>query len=118
VTELSDGSQVDDYFEGSTADNIELTVGKRLLDEQLNVFLTVDHTFKNDRTESEDGPTAPSDAYTLFDLGVGYSPNSGALEDTEFRISFENITDEDYRQFGSTRTGQGQNIVLSVAQTF
>ncbi len=118
VSELSDGSQVDNYFEGSTADNIELTVGKRFREDQLNVFITVDHTFENNRTESEDGPTAPSDEYTLFDLGVGYTPNSGVLEDTEFRISFENITDEDYRQFGSTRRGQGQNVVLSVAHTF
>lgn len=118
VTELSDGTEVDDFFEQSTADNIELTLGRRMLDDQLDVFFTIDHSFENDRTESETGSTAPSEDYTLYDLGIGYTPNGGALAGTAFRASFENILDEDYRQYGSSRNGEGRNIVLSVARTF
>ena len=118
VTERSDGTDVDEYFAQSTADNIELTLGKRFADDQLDVFLTVDHNFANDRTEATTGPTAPSDAYTLYDIGVGYKPQSGALEGTEFRASFDNILNTDYRQYGSSRNGAGRNIVLSVARTF
>lgn len=118
VTELSDGTEVDDFFEESTADNIELVLGKRFLDEQLDVFFTIDHSFANDRTEATDGPTAPSEDYTLYDIAVGYTPDSGALAGTEFRVSFQNILDEDYRQYGSSRNGEGRNITLSVARTF
>ena len=118
VKELSNGTDVDDFFELSTADNIELIMGKRFLNEQLNVFFTIDHSFENDRTQSTTGPLAPSDAYTLYDLGVGYIPDDGALAGTEFRASVQNILDETYRQYGTELNGEGRNITLSVARTF
>lgn len=134
VTELSDGTEVDQPFEQNTADNIELTVGRSFLDDQLDVFVTIDHNFANDRTEDgvfgeliptftgdlvpNTSPTAESESFTLVDLGVGYIPNSGALEGTEFRASVNNIFDEQYRAYGTSRFGEGRNFVFSVARTF
>lgn len=119
VSRLSDGTSVDDHFAYGTADNIELTIGRRFLDAQLDVFFTVDHSFANDRTEATgDSPLAPSEAYTLYDLGLGYMPQNGVLAGAEFRASFDNILDETYRQYGSSRNGEGRNITLSVARTF
>lgn len=115
---LSNGTAVDDPFDQSTSDNIELTVGRSFLQDQLDVFVTIDHTFANDDTNDTTGPNAPSDSFTLYDLGIGYTPTSGALEGTEFRASINNITDEQYRQYGSSRVGEGRNLIFSVAKTF
>lgn len=115
---LSDGTVVNQEFNYTTADNIELTLGKRFMDEQLDVSLSMDHNFANDRTTATTGPLRPSSGYTLFDLNVGYTPTSGNLEGLEFRAAIENIFDKDYRQFGSSRQGTGRNFKLSVARVF
>ncbi|MEM6276257.1 MAG: TonB-dependent receptor [Pseudomonadota bacterium] len=134
VFELSDGTVVAQPFEQNTADNIEITVGRSFLDNQLDVFLTIDHNFANDRTEDgvfgelvptfggafvpNTSPTAESEAFTLVDLGLGYTPTSGALEGTEFRASINNVFDEQYRAYGTSRFGEGRNVVFSIAKTF
>ncbi|MEM1374772.1 MAG: TonB-dependent receptor [Pseudomonadota bacterium] len=134
VTQLSDGTIVDQPFEQNTADNIELTVGRSFLDDQLDVFVTIDHNFANRRTEDgvfgelvptfggtsvpNTSPTAESEAFTLVDVGMGYAPRSGALEGTEIRASINNLFDEQYRAYGTSRFGEGRNVVFSVAKTF
>ncbi len=115
---LSDGTVVTQDFNFTTADNVELTIGKKFMDEQLDVSLSIDHNFSNDRTTATTGPLRPSQSYTLYDLSVGYVPKTGNLEGLEFRASIENIFDKDYRQFGSSRQGTGRNFKLSVARTF
>ncbi|MCY4336351.1 MAG: TonB-dependent receptor [Litoreibacter sp.] len=120
VKGISNGTAANQDFNYTTADNIELTIGKVFMDEQLDVAFSIDHNFANDRTTttSATSPLRASQSYTLFDVGVGYIPNQGALEGLEFRASIDNILDKNYRQFGSSRNGSGRNFKLTVAKTF
>ncbi|MEM9434626.1 MAG: TonB-dependent receptor [Pseudomonadota bacterium] len=114
----SAGVAVNQPFNYTTSDNVELTLGKRFMDDQLNVNFSIDHNFSNDRTTNTTGPLRPSSSYTLYDVSLGYVPNSGPMEGLEIRASVENIFDKDYRQFGSSRQGTGRNFKLQVAKTF
>ncbi len=111
-----------DYFNYVPADSVQLTLGKRFLDDQLDLAIEAKHAFAQNRT-SDTNPdyypgTVASDDYTLFNLTAAYVPNSGSFRDVEFRASVENLTDETYRAYLSTRNGAGRTFKFSIAKTF
>jgi hemoglobin/transferrin/lactoferrin receptor protein len=105
-------------FNYGIPDTAQLTLGKRFLDDQLDLSAEVSHTASFDRTSATSGALAPTEKYTLLDISVGYTPNRGALDGVELRASLENLTDRNYRSYGSSRNGEGRNLALSVAKTF
>ncbi len=107
-----------DPFNWAPADRAQLTLGKRFMEDQLDLSVEAIHAWSNSRTSAIDGATGPSDSYSLFNIGAGYTPNAGWAEGVEFRAAIENAFDETYRPFLSTRNGSGRNIKLSVAKTF
>lgn len=110
----------DDYFAYAPADTVQLTLGKRFLNDTLDVALETKHGFANNRTSATSGATAPSDAWTTFALSAGYTPDSGALEGTELRLSIENLTDVTYRPYltSTNRNAPGRSVKFTVAKTF
>lgn len=45
-------------------------------------------------------------------------PEQGLLDGLELRASIENLFDETYRPYLTTRNAPGRNLKLSVAKTF
>ncbi len=117
-TSRAEVTETGDDFNYGIADTAQLTLGKRFFDNQLDISAEVSHTFDYDRTSATSGALAPTDAYTLLDLSVSYTPKQGVLNGFEFRASLENVTDRRYRAYGSSRNGEGQNLALSIAKTF
>ncbi len=120
ITEITAGSSFakGDFFDHTPADAVQLTLGKRFLDNQLDANIEVSHAFSHDRTNQTSGARSPSESYTLVDLSMSYKPNQGVLKGTEWRASVENATDREFRRFGSSRNGTGRNFVFSIAKTF
>lgn len=117
-TSRAEVTETGDDFNYGIADTAQLTLGKRFLDNQLDISAEVSHTFDYDRTSLTSGALAPSDSYTLLDVSIGYTPKQGVLADVELRASIENLTDREYRAYGSSRNGEGRNFVFSIAKTF
>ncbi|MCG7495176.1 TonB-dependent receptor domain-containing protein [Thalassobius sp. Cn5-15] len=107
-------------FNYTPADTVQLTLGKKFLDEQLDVAVEAKHAFAHSRTTSTSGATAPSEDWTTYALSVGYKPDNGALEGTELRLGIENLFDETYRPFltSPNRNAKGRNIKFTLAKTF
>lgn len=109
----------DDYFNYAPADSVQLTLGKRFMNDQLDVAVETKHAFANDRTTGS-GSTGASDAWTTVALSVGYKPDSGTFEGTEMRLGIENLFDTTYRPYltSPNRNAKGRNIKFSLAKTF
>jgi hemoglobin/transferrin/lactoferrin receptor protein len=107
-------------FNYTPADTVQLTLGKKFLDEQLDVAVEAKHAFAHRRTSSVTGATSPSDEWTTYALSVGYKPDNGALEGTELRLGIENLFDETYRPFltSPNRNAKGRNIKFTLVKTF
>ena len=106
------------FFSYTPADTIQLTLGKKFLDDQLDASIELTRAFSHDRTTASSGARAPTDAYSVFDASLGYTASSGPLEGVEFRGTVENLFDETYRVFGNERNAPGRNFIFSVAKTF
>ena len=111
-------SQVGQPFSQATGKTAQFTVGKRFLENQVDVNLELYRAFANDRTTSTSGARAPSEAYTLVSLSAGYLPVSGPLEGAEIRLSAQNLGDKEYRAYGNAQNSVGRTIRLSVAYNF
>jgi len=111
-----------DYFNYTPADTVQLTLGKRFMDDQLDIAVEAKHAFAHNRTSNSGttGATAASDAWTTYALSVGYTPDSGVFEGTEMRLSVENLFDTTYRPYltNPNRNAKGRNIKFSLAKTF
>lgn len=105
-------------FNWAPADSAQLTLGKRFMNDQLDLSVEAHHAWAQTRTSSTSGATAPSAAYTTYALSAAYTPDSGWAEGVEFRASIENFTDETYRPYLSTRNALGRNVKLSVSKVF
>ncbi|WP_161556169.1 TonB-dependent receptor domain-containing protein [Mangrovicoccus ximenensis] len=103
-------------------DSLQFSVGRRMMDDQFSVAVEALHAWKQDRTPDSDAVnypgTVPSDAYTIYGMTVGYTPEQGALAGYELRASFDNLLDEEYRPYLSTREAPGRSVTLSIAKTF
>ncbi len=106
------------YFSRATGDTAQLTLGKRFMDDQLDVSIEAKHAWANNRTTSTTGALAPSEDYTVFTLASSYTADSGALEGVQFNASVENLFDTEYRAYGNTRNGAGRTFKFSVSKTF
>ncbi|MEY8880899.1 TonB-dependent receptor [Donghicola sp. XS_ASV15] len=113
-------NSTDDNFNYAPADTAQLTLGKRLFDDQLDLSFEAKHAWGNDRTSGTSGAVAPSDDWTTYGVAAAYTPNRGALEGFEFRASVENLTDEAYRPYltDASSYATGRNLKLSIAKTF
>jgi hemoglobin/transferrin/lactoferrin receptor protein len=105
-------------FNNAPSDKAQLTVGKRFLNDQLDLAVEVQHAWANDRTLSTSGAKAPSESYTVAGLTAAYIADSGTLEGVEFRASIDNLFDREYQPYLSSKTAPGRNLTLSVAKTF
>lgn len=115
----------DDHFNYTPADSVQLTLGKRFMDDQLDIAIEMKHAFAHDRTSTTTIPgmtfaTEASDAWTTYALSVGYVPNQGVFEGTEMRLGIENLFDATYRPYltNPSRNAKGRNIKFSLAKTF
>jgi len=110
----------DDYFNYAPADRAQLTLGKRFLNEALDLSIEATHAWANDRTTSTSttGATAASESYTTYTLAAGYTPDHGWAEGVEFRAALENAFDETYRPYLSTVNASGRNLKLTLSKTF
>lgn len=113
------------FFNYTPADTVQLTLGKRFMDDQLDIALEAKHAFAHSRTSTVADPSSPSatdpaDAWTTYALSVGYTPDSGLFEGTEMRLSVENLFDTTYRPYltNPNRNAKGRNIKFSLAKTF
>ncbi len=113
--EINDGT---DPFRQATGESVQLTLGKRFMDDQLDLSLEVKHAFANKRTTRTTGATAPSKDWTTYSLAASYKPDSGSLEGVQFNASIENLLDTKYRAYGNERNGAGRNIKFSISKTF
>lgn len=111
-------NDTDDPFNFAPADSLQLTLGKRFMDDQLTVTVEAQHAWANDRTTDTSGGYAPSEAYTVYNASAAYIPDSGPAEGIEFRASVENIADLTYRPYMSTRNAPGRTFKFSLAKTF
>lgn len=112
----------DDDYKWAPADSVQMTLGKTFLGEQLDLSIEAKHAWAQTRTPDTlaafSPGTVPSAAYTTLAVSAAYTPDHGWAEGVEFRASVENLTDETYRPYLSTRNAGGRNIKLSVAKTF
>ena len=113
------------HFRQATGKQAQITLGKRFMDNQLDLSLEAKHAWGQDRTPVAapapgEAPSAfsPSDAYTIYMVSGTYKPNSGALKGTEITASVENLFDTEYRAYGNVRNGIGRTFKVSVAKTF
>lgn len=105
-------------FNWAPADSVQLTLGKRFMGDQLDISLETTHGFAQNRTSGTSGATAPSASFTTYDLSASYTPDSGWAKGVEFRAAVENLTDETYRPYLSTRNAPGRNLKLSISKVF
>lgn len=110
------------FFNYTPADTVQLTLGKRFMEDQLDIAIEAKHAFAHDRTSNTGttGATAASNAWTTYALSVGYTPDHGMFEGTEMRLSVENLFDTTYRPYltNPNRNAKGRNIKFSLAKTF
>lgn len=114
------------WFNNGPADTVQLTLGKRFMDEQLDLSMEIKHAWSTDRnvTTSFTGRAVTGvaavehQAWTTLDLNAAYIPNSGNLEGTEFRFGITNATDVAYQPYLSSRPAAGRTFRFSVARTF
>lgn len=106
------------FFNFAPADKAQLTLGKRFMDEQLDLSIEATHAWANARTTGTSGATAPSAAYTAYTLAAAFTPDSGPAEGLEFRAALENAFDVDYTPYLSAKPAMGRNLTLSIAKTF
>jgi hemoglobin/transferrin/lactoferrin receptor protein len=110
----------DTDFNYAPADRAQLTLGKRFLDETLDLSVEATHAWANRRTSTTttDSATSPSSAYTTYTLAASYTPKEGWADGMQFRAALENAFDETYRPYLSTVNASGRNLKLTISRTF
>lgn len=105
-------------FNNAPADSAQLTIGKSFMDEQLDLALEIRHDWSTDRNIQFSGASEESDSFTVYTLSGAYRPTSGVLAGAQFQAAVENLTNEDYQPYLSSRVAPGRNIKFSVAKVF
>ncbi|MEQ3746129.1 MAG: TonB-dependent receptor [Henriciella sp.] len=103
-------------YRSLTADSVRVTAGQRFgrfLDLSLEALAVAeaDVSFRSGNAEQ-------GDSYNILNARATFSPQSGLLKDTSFRLGVENLTDEDYTPNLSTRKATGRNVKLTVSRQF
>ncbi|WP_417248160.1 TonB-dependent receptor domain-containing protein [Celeribacter sp.] len=112
--EWGDGSP----FNNAPADSVQLTLGKRFLNDQLDLAVEMRHDWATDRNVQYSGLSEHHDAFDVFNLTAAYKPDSGVLEGVELRAAIENVFDTDYKPYLSSKAAPGRTFKLSVVKTF
>lgn len=109
-----------DYFNYAPADQAMLTLGKRFMDDQLDLAVEIEHNWAQTRTSttSTDSATSASEAYTLANLSASYTPNQGSFEGMAFQMGVDNLFNETYHPYLATNNGSGRTFKVSIAKTF
>lgn len=107
-------------FSDAPADSAQLTLGKRFMDDQLDVSVEVVHWWANNRTTSSGttGATSPSPNITVLNLASSYKPKSGAMKGWEFRFGVNNVGDKFYKPYLTSKPMPGRTAKFSIAKTF
>ena len=103
-------------YRSLTADSVRVTAGQRFsrfLDLSLEALAVADADVSFRSGNPEQG-----DSYNILNARATFSPQSGLLRDTSFRLGVENLTDEDYTPNLSTRKATGRNVKLTVSRQF
>lgn len=106
------------WFNNAPADSVQLTLGKRFMDDQLNLSVEARHDWATARNVQSDGSSSRSSSFTVYTLAAAYTPNSGTFRDVEFRAAVENLFDEEYQPYLSSRTAPGRTFKFSLAKVF
>ncbi|QKK03116.1 MAG: TonB-dependent receptor [Pseudomonadota bacterium] len=112
-----DGERTDtgQNLAGIQPDRFSLTGGLRLLDRQLVVG--AEFTAAGSRRNVPEGAIETA-GYGKVDAFINYFPRTGALEGFEFRLSFDNLFDKDYRIHPNGINQPGRSVRLSLARDF
>ena len=106
------------YFNNAPADSAQLTLGKRFLDDKLDLAVEVRHDWATDRNLQHSQTAIQADAFTVTTLSAAYTPDSGALKGVELRGSIENLFDVHYQPYLTSRPAQGRTVKVSLARVF
>ncbi|MCA0922055.1 TonB-dependent receptor domain-containing protein [Pseudooceanicola nanhaiensis] len=101
----------DDYWDGTPADELRVSFGKRW-GEMLDVSWEVVADAEMDRSSS------PSDGFVVHNFRTTYRPQEGVLRGTEMRFGVENVFDTEYTPHLSTRPAAGRTFKVTLAKTF
>ncbi|MAC77729.1 MAG: ligand-gated channel [Rhodobacteraceae bacterium] len=104
---------VDSRWRNAPADSARITLGKRF-NEAWDVSWEL---VGNKGVTDSDGERTPG--FGVNNLRTTFRPQAGGIwDDTEIRVSVENILDQEYTPYLSTRAAPGRNFKVSVAKTF
>jgi len=106
------------WFNNAPADSVQLTLGKRFLDDQLDLAVEMRHDWSTDRNVQFTGAADRSASFTTWSLNAAFTPHAGTFEGVQIRGSVENLFDEDYKPWLSTRPARGRTFKVSVAKVF
>jgi len=106
------------WFNNAPADSVQLTLGKRFMDDQLDLAVEMRHDWSTDRNVQFSGASERSAAFTTWSLNAAWTPNTGPLEGVQIRGAVENIFDTDYTPYLSTRPARGRTFKVSIAKVF
>lgn len=109
------------WFNNAPADSVQVTLGKRFFDDQLDLSVEMRHDWSTDRNVQHamlGGGSTTSDAFTTWSFNAAYEPDSGPLEGVQLRGGIENIFDTDYTPYLSSRPAPGRTFKVSVVKVF
>lgn len=109
------------WFNNAPADSLQVTLGKRFMDDQLDLSVEMRHdwaTSRNVQHPMNGGGSITTPAFTTWSLAGAYIPNSGPLEGVQIRAGVENLFDADYTPYLSSRPAPGRTFKISVAKVF
>lgn len=109
--EETTGAFITQDWRNQAANSLRLTVGKKFND-------TLDLSWEVIAADSITINGVRDSGYVAHNLRATVAPQGGVWQDTEFRVSVENVFDEQYQPNLSTRPAAGRNFKLTLAKTF
>lgn len=108
----------DSWFNNAPADSVQVTLGKRFMDDQLDLSVEMRHDWATDRNYQFGGAVTSAPAFTTWSVAAAYTPDQGPLDGFEIRGGVENIFDVDYTPYLSSRPAPGRTFKVSIAKVF
>ncbi|WP_417452094.1 TonB-dependent receptor domain-containing protein [Kordiimonas sp.] len=111
------GEEVD--WRNTPADQFRATIGQRLstwADVSFEAVKNADTTRTSLGTSGV--VTTETSGFTVLNLRMTITPQTGLLSGTQIRLGAENLTDELYMPLLATRTAPGRNFKLTISHVF
>ncbi|MEO0747165.1 MAG: ligand-gated channel, partial [Pseudomonadota bacterium] len=105
-------SGIEQTFRGVAQDTARLTVGRKFAS---GVDVSWEGIYGAGGRTNQLGRASD---FFVNNIRVTVAPESGVWEDTEFRLSIENVFDRNYRPQLSARQAEGRNFIFSVSKVF